>query len=83
MEVPLVKEILERGLPGATVMVGGDGRHFEATVISDIFAGKNRVQQHQLVYAALGEALNDDAVHALSIKTFTQQQWRDRGAEGR
>lgn len=83
MEVPLVKEILERGLPGAMVMVDGDGRHFEATVVSDVFEGKNRVQQHQLVYAALGEQLNDDAVHALSIKTFTQQQWQDRGAGGR
>lgn len=45
-----------------------DGAHFEATVISSRFAGLGRVQQHRLVYAALGDMLQE-RVHALALTT--------------
>lgn len=60
--------MIERGLPGATVSVTGDGQHFEARVLCAEFAGKSLIQQHQMVYRALGDNMRD-AIHALSIKT--------------
>ncbi len=55
-------------------VLGDDGTHFEATVVSPEFVGKNMVKQHQLVYAALGERMKAE-IHALSMKTFTPEAW--------
>ncbi len=71
-----IKKIIESGVPGSQVVVeGNDGRHFRATVISDVFIGKNRLQQQQLVYSALGDHIQNGTIHAISIKTFTPEQW--------
>jgi len=56
--------------------VVGDGQHFEAMVVSEEFAGKSRVQRHQLVYQTLGDRMRAE-IHALSMKTFTPQEWED------
>jgi acid stress-induced BolA-like protein IbaG/YrbA len=53
---------------------GDDGQHFEAVVVSPLFAGKTRVQQHQQVYQALGERMRSE-IHALSLQTFTPEAW--------
>jgi len=53
---------------------GDDGQHFEAIVVSSKFTGINIVQQHQLVYQALGERMRSE-IHALSIRTFTPEGW--------
>jgi len=74
MQADELKKLLEEGIPGAEVAVQGDGDHFEATVVSDAFEGKSSVQQHQMVYAALGD-LMQGAVHALSFRTYTPEQW--------
>jgi acid stress-induced BolA-like protein IbaG/YrbA len=58
------------------VEVSGDGRHFSAVVVSSAFDGKNMIAQHRLVYAALGSRFDTDAVHALSLKTYTPDQWQ-------
>ncbi len=63
-----IKGLIEAGIPGARVEVSGDGHHFEAVVSSDVFAGKTRIQQHQLVYATLGDRMREQ-IHALSLKT--------------
>ncbi|MDP3212164.1 MAG: BolA family transcriptional regulator [Methylotenera sp.] len=55
-------------------VLGDDGTHFEAVVVSPEFVGKNMVKQHQLVYAALGERMKAE-IHALSMKTFTPEAW--------
>jgi acid stress-induced BolA-like protein IbaG/YrbA len=55
-------------------VLGDDGTHFEAIVVSPEFVGKNMVKQHQLVYAALGERMKAE-IHALSMKTFTPEAW--------
>ena len=55
-------------------VVGDDGTHFEATIVSPEFAGKTMVQQHQLVYAALGDRMKAE-IHALSMKTLTPEAW--------
>lgn len=55
-------------------VLGDDGQHFEAVIVSPQFSGKNRVQQHQLVYAALGDRMRSE-IHALSMKTFAPEAW--------
>lgn len=72
-----VENLIRAGLPGAEVAVRdstGSGDHFEATVVSPAFAGKSKVQQHQLVYRALGTALSGP-IHALALQTYTPEQW--------
>lgn len=64
----VIQGLIESGLPGAQVQVTGDGQHFDAIVLSKAFIGKSRVQQHQLVYATLGDKMREQ-IHALSIKT--------------
>lgn len=58
--------------PDAQIVVvdlAGDGDHWAARVTSAAFAGKTRIQQHKLVYAAIGNDMGD-ALHALALQTF-------------
>ena len=71
-----LKSWIESGFDCATVNVEGDGHHFEAVIVSDEFEGKNRIQRHQLVYAALGDKMKAE-VHALSMKTLTPAEQTD------
>jgi acid stress-induced BolA-like protein IbaG/YrbA len=71
----LIKQYIEDGLQCDHVEVTGDGRHFEAVVVSPLFRGKPKVRQHQLVYAALGDRMRED-IHALSMKTLTPEEWQ-------
>jgi acid stress-induced BolA-like protein IbaG/YrbA len=71
-----IRENIEHGMKAAHVEVEGDGQHFFAVVVSDEFAGLNRVQRHQRVYQTLGERMREE-IHALSIKTFTPQEWEN------
>ena len=73
-----VKEGIQAGLSCAHVEVIGDGQHFQALIVSPAFAGKSRVQRHQLVYAALGSRMREE-IHALSMRTLTPQEWRAGG----
>ena len=68
---------LRESLACEHVQVRGDGRHFEAVIVSSAFRGKSRVQQHQLVYAALGNRMHAD-IHALSMTTLTPEDWARR-----
>jgi acid stress-induced BolA-like protein IbaG/YrbA len=74
-----VKRYIEQGLACDLVEVAGDGRHFQALIVSPAFAGRNRVARHQLVYAALGERMREE-VHALSMRTLTPDEYREQGA---
>ena len=55
-------------------VLGDDGQHFEAVIVSPLFTDKNMVQQHQLVYQALGDRMREE-IHALSMRTFTPEAW--------
>ena len=59
-------------------VLGDDGQHFEAIVVSAAFTGKNMVQQHQMVYQALGDKMRSE-IHALSMRTFTPEAWQNNG----
>jgi acid stress-induced BolA-like protein IbaG/YrbA len=69
-----IKTYIENGLECDFVEVSGDGHHFEAVVVSAAFRGKPKVQQHQLVYRALGDRMREE-VHALSMRTLTPEEW--------
>lgn len=56
-------------------VLGDDGTHFEAVIVSPEFVGKTMVKQHQLVYAALGDRMRAE-IHALSMKTLTPEAWQ-------
>jgi acid stress-induced BolA-like protein IbaG/YrbA len=60
-------------LPGAKADVSGDGHHFDAVIIYEGFLSKTILQQHRMVYDALGDKMKQ-AIHALSMKTYTPSQ---------
>ncbi|HEX2526783.1 MAG TPA: BolA family transcriptional regulator [Geminicoccus sp.] len=73
--MPVAKDDLERMLkesfPDATLRIddlAGDGDHYRAVIVSEAFRGKSRIQQHQLVYAALGGRMGGE-LHALALTT--------------
>jgi acid stress-induced BolA-like protein IbaG/YrbA len=70
-----IKQWIEQGLPGARAEVEGDGHHFEAVIVAAGFAGKSLVEQHQMVYRALGDRMQQE-IHALSMRTLTPDQAR-------
>jgi acid stress-induced BolA-like protein IbaG/YrbA len=70
-----VKQGIQNGLACEHVEVIGDGQHFQALIVSAQFAGRSRIQRHQLVYAALGERMREE-IHALSIQTVTPDEWQ-------
>ncbi|OIQ68378.1 transcriptional regulator BolA [mine drainage metagenome] len=77
MALPTAQDVqnhIAAGLECSHLHVEGDGEHFFATVVSPAFAGRSRVQRHQLVYAALGDRMRAD-IHALSMKTLTPQEF--------
>jgi acid stress-induced BolA-like protein IbaG/YrbA len=70
-----IKQYIEQALACDHVEVTGDGHHFEAVIVCPGFAGKTRVQRHQMVYGALGERMREE-IHALSMKTLAPEEWR-------
>ena len=71
MEAGDIEKMIKEALPDAQVTIkdlAGDGDHYSATVISEAFRGKSRVQQHQMVYAALQGRMGG-ALHALALQT--------------
>jgi acid stress-induced BolA-like protein IbaG/YrbA len=73
-----VEEMIKIELPDALVQVQdltGGGDHYQVTVVSSQFANKGLVQQHQLVYGALKQAMSSEAIHALALKTYTPDAW--------
>ncbi|MCZ0898916.1 BolA family transcriptional regulator [Microcoleus sp. AT3-A2] len=73
-----VAEMIKAGLPDAKIQVEdltGGGDHYQARVVSAAFEGKSRVQQHQLVYGALKQAMASEAIHALGLETLTPAEW--------
>ncbi len=71
-----VKTYIQQGLHCQHIHVDGDGRHFEAVIVSKEFEGKGMLQQHQLVYRVLGDKMGE--IHALSMKTLTPEQWANQ-----
>lgn len=76
MEAAEIEALIKAAIPDAVVEIrdlAGDGDHYAATVISPSFAGKTRVQQHQIVYAALQGRMGGE-LHALALTTGATQE---------
>ncbi|MGV6874669.1 BolA family protein [Pseudochelatococcus sp. B33] len=75
MDAAEIEALIKAAIPDAVVEIrdlAGDGDHYAATVISPSFAGKSRVQQHQIVYAALQGRMGGE-LHALALTTAATQ----------
>ncbi len=68
-----VREYILMGIECEHIQVEGDGRHFDAVIVSKAFDGKSLLQRHKLVYQVLGDKM--ETIHALSMKTLTPAQW--------
>lgn len=74
-----VQEWIAAGLACEHLAVDGDGRHFQATIVSRDFAGLSRVQRQQRVNAILRERFDTGELHALSMRTLTPEEWPGNG----
>ena len=66
-----IEALIKAALPDATITIddlAGDGDHYAATVVSEVFRGLSRVRQHQIVYAALRGRMGGE-LHALALQT--------------
>ncbi len=70
-----LQQMIVSALPDSEVVVQGEGDHFQVVVVSAEFEGKSRVIQHQMIYKAIGDALQS-AIHALTIQTYTPEKWQ-------
>jgi len=70
-----LQKLIAAGLPCAHLQVEGDGQHFEALIVSAEFVGKSRVQRQQRVNEVLRAHFNSGELHALSMKTYTPEEW--------
>ena len=71
MKAADIEALIRAALPDAVVTItdlAGDGDHYAAHVVSAAFAGRPRLAQHKLVYAALGERMGGE-LHALQLTT--------------
>ena len=71
MQAKDIEVLIKEAFPDAAVQItdlAGDGDHYAATVVSSAFKGKTRVQQHQMVYAALKGRMGGE-LHALALTT--------------
>lgn len=70
-----LQALIAAGLDCQHLSVSGDGRHWQAVIVSSAFEGQRLIQRHQRVYATLGRRMQTDEVHALSMKTLTPAEW--------
>ncbi|UCH30207.1 MAG: BolA family transcriptional regulator [Myxococcales bacterium] len=81
VEAETLEERIRQGVGDVSHVVvrdlTGTRDHWEALIVSGAFSGKSRIQQHQMVYAALGE-LMAGPIHALALKTYTPESWSEQ-----
>lgn len=75
MQPEAIKTLIEEGLTGVEARVTGDGSHFEAVVIGEIFDGMSPLNKQRTVYGTLGDRITSGEIHALSIKAYTPADW--------
>jgi acid stress-induced BolA-like protein IbaG/YrbA len=83
MEAREIEALIREGIPDARVIIEdlrGDGDHYSALVISEVFRGKSRVAQHQLVYAAMQGRMGGE-LHAMALQTCTPDKAPDFAQE--
>ena len=67
-----IKSLIKAAIPDAEITIedlAGDNNHYSATIKSKVFSGKSRIEQHKLVYRALGKKMGNE-LHALALNTM-------------
>lgn len=81
MVVNDITKMLQANILDAEVIVEtDDGTHFEATIITDTFKEKKSLERQKMIYSVIGSHITNGSIHALSLKTFTRQEWEDKCA---
>jgi len=75
MRMDYFSELVEKAIPDSKADITGDGSKFDAHVVSSAFAEKTKINRHKMVYAVLNEHIASGAIHALTIKAFTPEEW--------
>ena len=76
MEAAEIEQLIREALPDSDVTITdlrGDGDHYACHVVSAAFSGKTRIQQHQIVYEALGGRMGGQ-LHALALQTTPREE---------
>ena len=76
MKMDYFSDLVEKAIPGAEAIITGDGGKFEARVVSKEFEDKSTLNRHRMVYSVLDEHIKSGAIHALTIKAYTPDEWR-------
>lgn len=82
LEPQQIEGWISSGLACEQLSVIGDGRHFEALIVSAVFDGLSRVQRQQRVNAVLREHFESEVLHALSMQCLTPAEAQERGILG-
>lgn len=67
--------LLTEIMPDSQIITDGDGYHFIATIISELFAGLSKVKRQQLVYQGVSSYITSGEIHALTLSTYTPEEW--------
>ncbi len=76
MQPEEVKAIIEAGIENSEVIVTADGNKYTAIVVSEVFEGMSMVAEQKMVYALLNEHIQSGAIHALTIKAYTPEEYQ-------
>lgn len=74
----MIEERIKDKIPDAEIILDGEGCSYKATIISRVFDGMTPVKKHQAVYATVNDLITSGELHALTIKTFTPEQWQSQ-----
>lgn len=72
-----LQEIIQNSIHPNHIEIDGDGYHYQILVVSDSFQGLNRLNRQKLIYKALKEHVASGELHALTLKSFTQDEWKE------
>ena len=74
MDTKTIEQLIASGIPNAEINVTEDAGKFEARIVSTLFADKNTLKRHKLVYATVNEQIISGELHALTIKALTPDE---------
>jgi acid stress-induced BolA-like protein IbaG/YrbA len=71
-----IQQLIETNLLNSKAIISGeDGQHFTAEIISDEFLNCKTIERQRLVYKIVGDYITNGSIHALSLKTYTKDEW--------
>ena len=76
-----LEQMIKAELPDAEIVIQdltGTQDHYQATIVTEAFAGLSLVQQHQLVYKSVNSVITTGELHALALKTYTPDEWAQK-----